>query len=255
MGNLAQEGERGTFTAWATDMAVKILVITSMFFCTFVCKAQIMRYFTHEEDSICKYGKKYDIPIRLAVKFPLKKVSSKYKKKELHKAIPDTFKDDDDPKHPERQRLYDYYFRTSYLHDYDPKRKRDIILPKKPLFYFLRDTYFSDINGDGLLDFIHYPRYYGAIMRDVEHYDMFIQQKRGDYKYISFRGFIMNIEFNKDGTLNKMTTYLGPCCDDYHCTFYNYTFNKALNDLLITKSEDILKCQIKRDENNIQRKK
>lgn len=146
-------------------MKINILIIASILFCTFACKGQM----THQEDSVCKYGKKYDIPIRIAVKFPIKKVSSSYKKKELHKAIPDSYKNDDDPKHPERWSLYHCYFGTYWLHDYDPKRKKYIILPKKPLFYILRDTYFFDINGDGLLDFIHYPRYYGSIMRDVEH--------------------------------------------------------------------------------------
>jgi hypothetical protein len=226
-------------------MTTRILIILSLFSSTFVCSGQT-RLQWNKQDSICKYGIKYDEPNRVDIKFPLKKVSTDYKAIELHKAIPDSYNNEDDLEHPERWWLYHYYFGLDHLLDYDPKADSVVQLPKKPLFYILNDTYFFDINGDGLLDFIHYPKYYMALMRDLDAYEIFIQQKSGGYKIISFRGFITDIEFNKDSTLNKMTTYQGPCCDDNQCTFYYYTFNKAVNDLTITKAEQIFTCQLKK---------
>jgi hypothetical protein len=237
----------------ANFMVIRAFIILSFFFGTFVCNGQkILRF--NESDSICIYGKKYDEPKRLDINFPFKKVSNDYKKNELHRAIPDSFNNEDDWERPQRWWLYHYYFGLNHLLDYDPKADRIVHLPKEPLYYILNDTYFFDINGDGLLDFIHYPKYYMALMRDFDVYEIFIQQKSGTYKIISFKGFITEIEFNQDSTLNKMTTYEGPCCDDNQCTFYYYTFNKEVSDLTITKAETIFTCQLKKSE-NIGRKK
>lgn len=172
--------------------------------------------------------------------FPSVKVTDDYKIKELHKAIPAPLSNDED----EKRWYYNYYF-VAEISDYDPKGD-SIFKPKADkLLYKLKDTYFFDINGDGLLDFIHYPKYYKSIMLDINAYEIFIQEKTG-YKLLTFLGYITDIEFNKDGTLNKMKTYQTACCDNNWSTFYYYLFNKTTNELTETKKEKILDCQLKK---------
>lgn len=222
----------------------KILLILSLFL--FANSNGQTRLEYSQKDSICKHGKKYDKPERLSINFPFINVLSDYKEKELHKAIPDSFNNDDDWEHPERWWYYHYYFGLEHLLDYDPLGDSVIELQNEPLFYILNETYFFDMNGDSLLDFIHYPKYYKVFQLDHDAYEIFIQKKNGAYKIISFRGFITDIVFNKDGTLNKMTTYQGPCCNDDQCTFYYYIFNKTLNELTISNTEQIFTCQLKK---------
>lgn len=141
-------------------------------------------------DSICKHGKKYTTPERITINFPAKNVSDEYKIKELHRAIPDSLNNENSKK----WWFYQYYFIEKVL-EYDDKADSLFNPQQDKLHYKLKDTHFFDINGDGLLDFIHYPKYYRAIMLDRDVYEIFIQQKNG-YKWLSFKGFIMAIKFN-----------------------------------------------------------
>src|SRR5688572_29508708 len=101
------------------------------------------------QDSICKYGKRYDNPQRIDIHFPAKKVSDSFKIREMHKAIPDSLNNEDN----EKSWFYDYYFVRKLL-DYDPKGDSTFTPKQDNFLYKLKDTYFFDINGDGLLDFI-----------------------------------------------------------------------------------------------------
>jgi hypothetical protein len=197
-----------------------------------------------QQDSICKYGKKYIKPKRLTPHFPAKNVSYEYKLSELHRAIPDSFKND--TTYSNKQWLYDYYFSSDHLIDYDPKKDSIVTLPKERLTYILRDSYFFDMNGDGLLDFIHYPAYYMPIMRDSDEYELFLKQKNGGYKILQIHGFITHLDFNKDGTLHTISSYQGACCNDNHHFFYVYTFDKSTNSLTLTKHEQVLTCQFQK---------
>ena len=218
------------------------VLLALLFSCSFIFSFGQTKRISWEpqiQDSICKYGRKYDRPERIDIYFPAKKVSKRYKIKELHKAIPDSLNNEDNDK----WWYYDYYF-VSKLLDYDPKRDRTFTPRQNNFRYKLKDTYFFDINGDGLLDFVHYPKYYMAIVREVDAYELFIQEKSGGYTWITFWGFIIDITFNKHGSLNRMKTYQGACCDDNQATFYSYTFDKSKNDLALTKREQILTCQL-----------
>jgi len=195
--------------------------------------------YINNEDSICKSGKRYKEPQRITINFPAKNVTDKYKISELHKAIPDSLNDENN----EKWWFYNYYFNTKVT-DYEPKGDSVFTPAGDNLLYKLKDTYFFDINGDGLLDFIHYPEYYRALMADQDIYELFLQVKNGGYKWVTFRGFIVDIYFNTDRTLNKMKTYRGPCCDDNHATFFWYTFDKKSNDLILINKETILTCQL-----------
>lgn len=223
-------------------MTTRTLILTALFFSTYFCCGQTrISYNKDLQDSICKFGKKYDKPERITIKFPEKSVTDDYKIREIHKAIPDSLNNENN----EKWWFYDYYF-VSKLIDYDPIGDSTFTPKQDNFLYKLKDTYFFDINGDGLLDFIHYPKYYMAIMRnDIDAYELFLQTKTG-YKWVTFRGYIIDITFHKDRTLDKMTTYQGPCCDDNQCTFYSYTFDKIKNDLILTTTEQIFTCQLNR---------
>lgn len=195
------------------------------------------------QDSICKYGEKFTLIDRYPISFPSLKVTKEYKIAEIHKALPDSLNDEN--------KLgwwtYDYFF-ISKLTDFDTI-KNETFTPKEDNFlYKLKDTYFFDINGDGLTDFIHYPLYYKAIMRDgFDEYDIFIKEKTYEtYKWINFRGYITNINFNSDGSLMNLTTFQNFCCDDNQCTFRYYEFDKQENDLILKNTKQILTCQLKR---------
>ena len=215
-----------------------------LFFIFHFCSGQT-RIPYNKQDSVCKHGKKYAVPQRISINFPAKNVSDKYKIRELHKAIPDSLNNEGNS----NSWLYDYYFGKNLL-DYDPKTDSFFTPSQNKLLYKLKDTYFFDLNGDGLLDFIHYPKYYLAIMRDRDAYELFIKQKGGDYKWVTFRGYIIDIDLDKDGTLNKMTTYQGLCCDDNQGTFYYYTFDKLKEELIVTNTEQILTCQLIKENKN-----
>jgi len=191
------------------------------------------------DDSVCRLGKKVLMPIRQDIHFPAKEVSDNYKIRELHLAIPDSLNNEDNPNYW----FYNYYF-ISKITDYDPKRDSVYSPAGDNLRYKLKDTYFLDFNGDGLLDFIHYPKYYMALMRDIDAYEIFLKQKNGTYKWLSFMGYIYEITFNKDSTLNNFKTFLPHCCDDNHETFNEYKFDKKEDSLVLISSEKILSCQL-----------
>ena len=191
------------------------------------------------QDSICKYGKKYEKPERKTINFPSKFVTDEYKIKEIHKAIPDSFAS----KENNLWWLYDYFF-ISKLVDYDPISDTTFTPKEDNFLYKLKDTYFFDINGDSLLDFIHYPKYYMTLMRnDIDAYELYLKLPDG-YKLVTFRGYIIDIKYHNDGALAKMTTYQGPCCLDNQSTFYSYSFDRSKNELVLTKTEQILTCQL-----------
>jgi len=99
------------------------------------------------------------------------------------------------------------------------------------------------MSGDGLIDFIHYPKYYKALAQDNISYEIFINQKSG-YKILPFSGYIYDIKFNPDGTLVKFDTFLPHCCDDNHETFNHYRFDKIKSELILDNKEIILTCQL-----------
>jgi hypothetical protein len=185
------------------------------------------------------YGATYDKPERLTIKFPAVKVSDTYKIKEIHRALPDSLKDKDS----RESWLYDYFFRKT-LTDFSPKLKRTYIPKQDPFLYKLKDTYFFDVNGDGRLDFIHYPKYYMAIMRDFDMYELYLKTSDG-YKILSFQGYIYKIDFDKGGTLRSMSTFREPCCDESHCIFLNYEFDKTSNSLTLVNTIEVLTCQLR----------
>lgn len=173
-------------------MTTRILIIVMSFGSTIFCSGQTRIPFDNQiQDSICQLGKKYDTPERIKIRFPEIKVTDDFKINEIHKAIPDSLSNEEN----EKWWFYDYYF-VSRLIDYDSKGDSTFTPTQDNFLYKLKDTYFFDINGDGVLDFIHYPQYYMAIMRDQDTYELFIQLKTG-YKWITFSGFILDIVFIK----------------------------------------------------------
>ena len=220
-------------------MHSKILLSIFCIFFFSLCSAQTGT----KRDSICKFGQKFNTPKRITISFPVKNVTDEYKLQQLHKAIPDSYNNEDDTLNPEHWWLYHYYFNTEPLVDYDSINDSLVTLPQERIFYILRDTYFFDANGDGLLDFIHYPKYYKKMQTDNEVYELFIQGRYG-YKWTSFTGYIVNIEFNSDGTLNNLYTFEEPCCDGPTAYFYNYVFDKSSNTFKQTGKEKVLSCQL-----------
>jgi hypothetical protein len=221
-------------------MMNQALLILFLFFSTLCWGQNRINQDKELQDSICQFGKKFDKPERIKINFSEIKVNDEHKIKEIHRAIPDSLKNEEN----EKWWFYNYFF-ESQLTDYDPIGDSTFIPNQDNFIYKLKDTYFFDINGDSLLDFIHYPKYYLTIMRnDIDAYEMFLQTKSG-YKWLSFRGYIVDIIFHQDGTLDNLTTYQGPCCNDNQGTFYYYKFDKIKNELNLTTTEQILTCQIK----------
>lgn len=218
-----------------------LLIPLSVIICIGCGQSEKLKYNPPNEDSICQYGKKYSRPDRITIDFPSTSVSNQFKIREIHKAIPESLNNENN----KGWWLYNYFF-VDELKDYDPKSDSTFTPKQDNFIYKLKDTYFLDINGDGRLDFIHYPKYYMAIMRDKDLYEIFIQNPDG-YKWISFEGYIIDITFNEDKTLNSLNTYQPNCCDDNHHFFYWYTFDKSTNDLILTKTDTILTCQLLRD--------
>ncbi len=206
-----------------------------------------------QQDSICKFGKKYDRPKRTKIVFPAQNVSEEYKKTEFHKAIPESYKTDEElaPENYSHLLLANYYLSNDTLSYWDYTAEDFIKLPKERLFYILRDSYFFDIDGDGLLDFIHYPADfnstgfddYKSSHYDYEKYDIFIQQKNGSYKILSFYGFIIDITFNHDNTLKSIKTYFPRWGGGDESDFGYYTFDRKKRTLTETYREQILECQ------------
>lgn len=205
-----------------------------------LCVAQpVFQLDTPKEDSLCMYGTKYDWPERRSIKFPAVNVANSYKIKEIHRALPDSLKNKDN----RESWLYNYFFGTT-LTDYSDKLKRTFIPKQNSFLYKLKDTYFFDINGDGRLDFIHYPKYYMAIMRDFDTYELYLNTADG-YKIITFHGYIFGIDFDTDGSLRTMSTFQGPCCDDTHCRFMRYKFDKSSHTLTLVNTVEVLTCQLR----------
>ncbi len=215
-----------------------ILIIMISYFSSSSIGQTINLYDKKIQDSLCTYGKKYVEPDRKDIAFPVKQISDDKKLAVFHKAFPDSFNNEGN----DNWWYYQYYLGDIELLDYDPIGDSTFVIKDKQK-QILKDTYFFDINGDGLLDFIHYPRYYKTLAYDSESYEIFIQQKRG-FKMLHFVGYIIEIDFNKNGTLNKMTTFLPECCANNQCTFFYYTFDKKNNTLTLDRSETLLVCQL-----------
>jgi hypothetical protein len=211
-----------------------------------------------QQDSICKFGKKYDRPKRTKIVFPAQNVSEEYKKKEFHKAIPESYKTDEElaPENRYHLLLANYYLSKDTLSYWDAAAENFIKLPKKRLFYILRDSYFFDVDGDSLLDFIHYPSVhdskgfddYKSSHYDYQEYNIFLQQKNGSYKWLSFYGFIIDINFNNDKTLKSIKTYHPRWGGGDESDFAYYTFDRKKRKLTETRRERILECQYKTSE-------
>jgi hypothetical protein len=210
--------------------------------------------FDLNEDSICRFGKKYDFPERKTFTFPASDSSAAYKLHELKKAVPASWYVDPDSV-PENyvltdernllSRIYQYYFQSDIL-DFDEKGD-SVYKPKvDAMQYKLKDTYVIDINGDGLPDLLHYPKYYRAFFMDADFYDIFLQQKDGSYKMLHFDGYICDISWNQDNTLNSLKTFSKSFyAENHNAAFLWYTFNKNTNQLVLDKEEEVFKCQLK----------
>lgn len=190
-------------------------------------------------DSICAHGKKYIEPERKKINFPAKQISVQAKTEAFHKALPDSLNNEEN----EYWRDYRYYLGDEEIYDYDPAGDSIFLIGDK-FSRILKDTYFFDVNGDGLPDFIHYPMYYKALMYEVDKYEFFIQQKDGGYKIVPFFGYITAIKFHKDGSLDKMTTFVPECCGGNQvCSIHHYAYNRQTNELILTQSQMYFVCQ------------
>ena len=143
--------------------------------------------------------------------------------------------------HPQHW-FYNYYFKEP-ITDYDPSGDSLIYPEGDPLKYKLDRTYFWDINGDGLIDFLHYTLYYRALIITHDNYEMFLQQPDGTYKMVQFNGYILSIKYNRDKSIKTLKTYVGACCTNRENYYQDYQFNKKKQQLLLTKSTLILSCQ------------
>ncbi len=200
-------------------------------------KHVVQRTQMDREDSVCKYGKKYARPARKSITFPAQSVSNSYKVAEIHKAVPDSFENN-----TKKEWLYLYYY-VDEIRDYDEDDDSTFTVKEDKLQYKLKDLIFVDINGDGLLDIIHYPKYYRAIMFDHDYYDLFIQIKKGKYQLQHFNGYIIDIDFASDNSLVSMKTFQNFCCDDNHTFFFSYLFDKSTNNLVLQRTDTVLTCQ------------
>ena len=220
----------------------------------FICQPGFGQNFTYQqEDSICKFGKKYDRPKRTNIVFSGQNVSDEYKKAEFHKVVPESYKADEDlaPENYSHLLLADYYLSKDTLSYWDGAAEDFIKLPKERLFYILRDSYFFDMDGDSLLDFIHYPSDYNSkgfddyksSHYDYAEYNIFIQQKAGGYKVLTFYGYIIKITFNADKTLKEIKTYLPTWGGGEESDFVYYTFDGKKRTLTESYRERILECQ------------
>jgi len=205
------------------------------------------------EDSICQFGKKYDYPKRLFIDYLAVKVDDEYKIQAINRAMPQPFEEDTSDENLNELAFYDIFFGGLILEGYDTMNYG---LPSFEEFdnyeefeeyyrnfpYTLRDFYFFDVNGDNKLDFIQYPLFHNVMQTDSHWYILFLQTENG-YKQLHFQGFIVDINFNDDGTLNEIKTFQPRCCDNNFTFFYYYTFDKEKNKLTLLKEEKILTCQ------------
>lgn len=204
--------------------------------------AQVKRYISRKSiDSICALNILYDKPERLPIKFPIVKVSDDYKLNALHKALPDSLNDEN-----KLNWWYYHYYFEQLLIDYDETGDSLTYPLDDPMKYKLDHTYFFDINGDGLLDFIHYNKYFRALALDHDAYEFFLMNKDSSYQMVKFNGFITDIKFNRNHTLKSMTCYQAACCTDVNHIFYYYNFDKASNTLVLNTTKTVLTCQFKK---------
>ncbi|MBX2907940.1 MAG: hypothetical protein KF744_17980 [Taibaiella sp.] len=159
---------------------------------------------------------------------------------ELKKAVPVPGLEDS----PKLRELYNYYF-VERVTDYDEIGDSTFTPAEDNVHYKLRDLFFFDVNGDGLLDFIHYPRYYRAFAYDVEFYDIFIQKPKGNYKLVRFGGYIVSVEFGRDSSLRALKTYQGVCCGGDLSIFRTYKLDTVVNELVLQSEEKVLSCQLR----------
>ena len=213
----------------------------------------VLAQWSDDEDSICKFGRKYEMPLRKSIAFPAGNYNDDYKLKELRKAVPLWWYLNEDSIEKGTvatgdrnllSRIYQYYFLSDIV-DFDERGDTTFYPEGDKVRYKLKGTYVFDINGDGLPDMIHYPKYYRRNFMDGDFYDIFLQQKDGTYKLLYFDGFICDINFNSDGTLNTIKTFSGSVYfENHNATFKWYTFDKIKNELILTKQEHLYKCQL-----------
>ncbi len=191
-----------------------------------------------QQDSICNKSEKKIEPKRVAISFPSIEISDADKLKALKIAIPDSLSD---LKHPLHW-FYNYYFKEP-ITDYDPTGDSLTYPEGDPMKYKLDHTYFFDINGDGLIDFMHYTLFFRALLITHDNYEIFLQQKDGTYKMIPFNGYILNIKYNRNKSIKTLNTYVGACCTNRENYFQEYQFSKTKYSLLLKKSTLVLSCQ------------
>ena len=212
------------------------------------------------DDSICQFGKKYDYPKRLFLDSLVVPVSEDYKIQEINRAVPRPCEEDTTQENIDEL----YFYELMSFDGLSRTEDRDTIdyrLPSIEEFkryseyekycfdypYTLRDIYFFDVNGDGKLDFLQYPLFYNFFKFDTHFFYLFIQTENG-YKRLRFNGFIVDIDFNEDGTLNEIKTFQPECCLDGRTAFLYYVFDKEKNELTFVKSEEIQICQFNGEE-------
>ena len=213
------------------------------------------------DDSICQFGKKYDYPKRLFLDSLAVKVSDEYKIQEIHRALPKPSEEDTTEENLNRQAFYDFFFdgfglkwtdedTMNYGHfrtieEFENYTEYDDYCYNYP--YTLKDFYFFDFNGDNQLDFIQYPLFHNRTWYDHHFSLLFIQTENG-YKELFIGGFIVDINFHKDGTLNEIKTFQPECCLSGRTYFYYYVFDKEENELTLVKKEKVLICQFNGEE-------
>ncbi len=212
-----------------------------------------------QEDSTCRLAPKYHVPARHKIDFPAADSSDSYKLAELRKAVPERWYFNPDPMDTTvalpsdsewlLSRIYTYYF-VSHVIDFDEKGDTMFNPSVDSVLYKLKDTYVFDINGDGLPDMIHYPLYYRLTFMDGDFYDIFLKQKDGNYKLIHFDGYICDITFHPDHTLQSIKTFSESIyAENHEALFTWYSFDKKLDKLVVDKELPLLKCQLIWDEN------
>ena len=208
------------------------------------------------DDSICQFGKKYDYPKRLFLDSIAVNVSENYKIQEINRAVPKPSEEDTTEENLNELYFYEMMFfdnlewTDSITIDYrllSSKEFENADEYYRNFPYTLRDFYFFDVNGDNKLDFIQYPLFHNVHWNDYHWYILFIQTENG-YKRLWFYGFIVDINFKEDGTLNEIKTFQPECCLSGITYFYYYVFDKENNELTLLKKEKVLICQFNGEE-------
>jgi len=206
-------------------------------------------WYSREEarrDSICRFGKKYEQPDRLAG-YPVSiRTSDADKIRLIHEALPDCYNVEPDTA-DEAQNLRWFVYQYYFVHPvtlYNAKHDKYVHPRVNTLKYKLKDILIADVNGDGLADIIHNPGFYCGISTDFQTFDVFINQGNHTYKMLHHAGYITAFHLNADSTLKSIEAFVTPCCDDDICRFVEYVFDKVKNDFTETDNR-IHDCQLK----------